>query len=135
VIHDAARNVVWVSARESHAVLAYDAAELVDRPGRSLLATVPVGPAPVDMTLTADGRTLVVADSHRFSSGATRGSLSLVDVRMALAGREGLVATLRVGRFPRALAVTPDASDLLVANFASRSIQSIPTSALDLPGD
>jgi hypothetical protein len=135
VIHDAARDVVWVSARESHAVLAYDAAELVDRPSRSLLATVPVGPAPVDMTLTADGRSLVVADSHRFSGGATRGSLSLVDVGTALAGRDRPVAALRVGRFPRALAVTPDASELLVANFASGSIQSIPTSALDPPDD
>jgi hypothetical protein len=126
VIHDAARDVVWVSARESDAVLAYDAAELVERPSRSLLATVPVGPAPVDMALTADGRSLVVADSHRFSGGATRGSLSLVDVRAALAGRDGSVAAVRLGRFPRALAVTPDASQLLVANFGSRSIQSIP---------
>jgi len=135
VIHDAAPDVVWVTARESHAVLAYDAAELVERPDRSLLAKIPVGRAPVDMALTADGRWLAVADSHRFSRAAARGSLSLVDVRTALAGRDGAVTALRVGRFPRALALTPDASHLLVANFASRSIQSIPTSAPHRPGD
>jgi hypothetical protein len=40
------------------------------------------------------------------------------------------VAVLRAGRFPRALALTPGGSQLLVANFASRSIQAIPGSAL-----
>jgi DNA-binding beta-propeller fold protein YncE len=132
-IHDAARDVVWVSARESHAVLAYDASGLADRPSRALLATIPVGRAPVDMTLTDDGRSLVVADSHRFSGSATGGSLSLVDVPSALAGGDGSVSALSTGRFPRALAVTPDGAQLLVANFASRSIQSIPTSTLHAP--
>ena len=124
VVHDAARDVVWVSARESDAVLAFDATALEDRPRAALLATVPVGPAPVDLALT--GGQLVVADSDRFAGGAGRGSLSVVDVRAALAGGDGAGAAWRVGRFPRALALTPDGSRLLLASFGSRSIQAIP---------
>jgi DNA-binding beta-propeller fold protein YncE len=123
VLHDAARDLVWVSARESHAVLAYDVA--APREPR-LTAVAPVGRAPIDLALA--GRSLVVANSHRF--GGTRGSLSVVDVRTALAGRTGSAATLEVGRFPRALAILPGAARVLVANYGSRSIQTLPMSAL-----
>ena len=137
VVRDAARDVLWVSARESDAVVAFDASALVARPDEALLATVPVGPAPVDLALAPGGGSLVVANSDRF--GASTGSLAVVDVRAALAQRGGTVGALRVGRFPRALAFARD-GQLLVANFASRSIQAIPPAALggasasDYPG-
>jgi hypothetical protein len=122
VLHDAARDLVWVSARESHAVLAYDvAAPSAPR----LAAVVRVGRSPVDLALA--GRSLVVANSHRFGTG---GSLSVIDVVAALAGRAGSVTGLDVARFPRALALLPGAARLLVASHGSRSIEMLPIAAL-----
>jgi hypothetical protein len=118
VLHDTARDLVWVSARESHAVLAYDvAAPSAPR----LAAVIRVGRSPVDLALA--GRSLVVANSHRFSAG---GTLSVIDVAAALAGRAGSVTGLDVGRFPRALALLPRATRLLVASHGSRSIEMVP---------
>ena len=132
VLHDAARDIVWVSARESHAVLAFAAGDLVRRPASALRAVVPVGPAPVDMALVARGRALAVASSDRFRDGgvAARARLDLVDVRAALSRADAPVAAARVGRFPRAVATTPGDAALLVANYGSRSVQAIPGTAL-----
>ena len=133
VLHDAARDVVWVSARESHAVLAFAAPDLVRRPERSLRAVVPLGPSPVDMALVAGGRALAVASSDRFGRGG-RARLDLVDVRTALSGPRAPVAAMRVGRFPRALATTPG-DGLHVASYGSRSVQVIPRAALEAAAD
>ena len=127
VLHDPARDIVWVSARESHAVLAFAAGDLVRRPARALRAVVPVGPAPVDMALAAGGRALAVASSDRFGGG--RGArLDLLDVRDALSGGDApaTATAARVGRFPRAVATAPGGAALLVANFGSRTVQEIP---------
>jgi hypothetical protein len=125
VLYDPARHLVWVSARESHAVLAF----AVAASGRlTRLATVPVGPSPVDLALVDGGRSLVVADSRRFAT--RRGSLSVVDVRAALAGRPGETARLQTGRFPRALARSRGGAELLVANYGSRTVETIPAAAL-----
>ncbi len=124
---DAARDVLWVSARESDAVIAFDASALTERPDEALLAAVPVGPAPVDVAIAPAGDQLVVALSDRF--GARAGRIALLDIRAAPARRDVPVTALPVGRFPRALAFAPD-GQLLVANFASRSIQAIPPTTL-----
>jgi DNA-binding beta-propeller fold protein YncE len=123
VLHDPERGVVWVSARESDAVLAFDA-ERPDRP----LATVPTGPAPIDLALVDGGRSLVVAASDRFSADARRGRLQAVDAAAALAGRAAFGTGVQVGRFPRALAVMPGGTTLLVANYASRTVELLPAS-------
>ena len=130
VLHDAARDVVWVSARESHAVLAFAAADLVQRPERSLRAVVPVGPSPGDLALVAGGRALAVASSDRFGRRGRRARLDLVDVRATLSGPGAPVSAIRVGRFPRAVAAAPD-EDLLVASYGSRSVRAIPRAALE----
>jgi DNA-binding beta-propeller fold protein YncE len=130
VLYDDMRGLVWVSARESHAVLAFDAADLVDRDPDALRAAIAVAPAPVGLALVDENRSLVVAGSNRFSSRPARGRLAVLDVSAALRGDGGLIATPRVGRFPRELAVTHDGRDLLVANFASRSVQSVAVSSL-----
>jgi hypothetical protein len=130
VLHDAARGVVWVSARESHAVLAFAAADLVRRPERALRAVVALGPSPVDMALVAGGRALAVASSDRFGRRGGHARLDLVDARTTPSRPGAPVAAMRVGRFPRAVATTPD-GDLLVANHGSRSVQAIPRAALE----
>ena len=130
VLHDPARDVVWVSARESHAVLAFAAADLVRRPERALRAVVGLGPSPVDMALVAGGRALAVASSDRFGRRGGHARLDLVDARTTPSRPGAPVAAMRVGRFPRAVATTPD-GDLLVANDGSRSVQAIPRAALE----
>ena len=111
-------------------MLAFAAADLVRRPERSLRAVVPLGPSPVDMALVAGGRALAVASPDRFGRRGRRAGLDLVDVRATLSGPGAPVAALRAGRFPRAVATTPD-EDVLVANYGSRSVQAIPRAALE----
>jgi DNA-binding beta-propeller fold protein YncE len=117
---------VWVTARETNALLAFDAAKLATDPRHALLRTIPVGTAPVGLVF-AGGR-IVTADSDRFNvPGATTG-LSVVDVQAALAGRSAVLGTIATGRFPREFALA--GSTLLVSDFTSDQVQAINTATL-----
>ena len=87
VITSADGAVVWVTARESDALLAFSAARLLSDPARARLADVQVGEAPVGLTLVDGGRRLVAADSDRFSLRGAQANLAVVSVAAALAHR------------------------------------------------
>ena len=117
--------VVWVAARESNAVMAFSAGALVSDPEHALLATVPVGQAPVGLAVLAAGEHIVVADSNRFLVAGSRSDLSIIDAKAALRGDPAILGTIPTGDFPRGLSVAADGRTLLVANFNSKTIQSI----------
>ncbi len=120
VVEDAARGRVWVSARESHAVLAYDLDALVDDPDDALRAVMPVPPSPVGLAVANTCGTLLVAGSNRFAPAGRGGWLSTVD--RSPGGYD--VASVRAGRFPRELSLADDGRVYLTA-FASAAVHAL----------
>jgi DNA-binding beta-propeller fold protein YncE len=77
---------VWVTARESNALLAFSAARCTD-PGRALIARVQVGQRPIGLTALHGGDRILVAKSDMHPRKGTIASLGVVDAPAALAGR------------------------------------------------
>ena len=129
--------VVWVTARESNALLAFDASKLISDPSAALLASVQVGTSPVGLRFAgANERRILTANSNRFASSdpslygnATTG-LSVVDVDAALRGEQANLGQIPTGLFPRELALSPDGKTILVSDNGSLMIQVIDVSTL-----
>jgi DNA-binding beta-propeller fold protein YncE len=126
---------LWVTARGSNALLAFDAANLLSTSCNPLLATTAVGLAPVGLALVNGGAGVVVANSNRFATGPRQNqTVTLVDARPLAAGNAvaagnalALLGQIRVGAFPREIAA--DAQAFFVSNYKSNSISGV---ALDL---
>lgn len=131
MITSADGKVVWVTARESNALLAFSAARLRADPAHSLIASVPVGEAPVGLALVRNGTRVVVADSNRLDASVASAGLAIVDAGAALAGKPALLGYLRAAGFPRQMALEPGGRTLLVTNFNSRQLESVDVA--DLP--
>jgi hypothetical protein len=131
VITSADGSVLWVTARASDRLLGFSAARLRSDPAHSLIARVPVGEAPVGLALVRNGTRIVVADSNRFNARGASSSLAVVDVAVALAGKQALLGYLRAGGFPRQMALEPGGRTLLVTNFNSSQLESV--TVADLP--
>jgi len=130
--------VLYVTAREDNALLAFDEPDLLKDPQHALIGTVPVGTAPVGVAVTEDGKTLVVADSSRFGGSGGSG-LTVIDASKVPQGSSAVRGTVSVrGFFPRELHTTADGGTLLLTVFGSAQIELIPvarlaTAAADLP--
>jgi DNA-binding beta-propeller fold protein YncE len=70
---------VWVTARESNALLAFSAARLHTDPGRALIARVQVGQRPIGLTALHGGDRILVANSDMHPRKGTMASLGVVD--------------------------------------------------------
>jgi len=130
VIASADGSVVWVTARESDHLLGFSATRLLTDPAHSLVASVEVGEAPVGLALADHGTRIVVADSNRFQASGASSSLAVVNVPAALAGRPALIGYLPAGGFPREMALEPDGTTLLVANFMSQQLEAVGVAGL-----
>jgi len=113
---------LYVTARASDALLIFDPATLVSDPMHALLATVPVGNAPVGLAVLDQGRRIVVADSSRFG-GAGGQELTVIDASRVNQGSLAVDGTVAVGHFPRELQATDDGKTLLVTDFDSDQIE------------
>ncbi len=113
---------VWVTARGSNSLLAFDEAGLVAGRRDALRSVVRVGAAPVGVAVAGGGAQVVVANSDRYGDADAPQSLSVVE---AGAGRGGprLLGTVAAGVFPREVAVAPDGVTVLVGNFRSQTVQ------------
>ena len=120
----------YVTARNSNALLVFDRDKLLSDPGRSLLATVPVGTSPVGVAVVDSGRAIIVTNSNRF--GGTRAedkpSLSVIDAAKVGDGASAVIGSIPSGDFPREMRLTADGKTLVLTNFASHTIELI-----DLP--
>jgi DNA-binding beta-propeller fold protein YncE len=110
--------VAWVTARGENQLEAFSTALLLSDPANALLASTPVGTAPVGLQPFADGKLIAVANSNRFSGGMP-GSVSIVVTRQALANEPATLRTFGVGVFPREWALSPDGRKLLLTEFGS----------------
>ena len=129
--------VVWVTARESNALLAFDAPKLISNGSAALLASVQVGTSPVGLTFAGPHeRQILTANSNRFASldpsrfGNATSGLSVVDVDAALQGEEANLGQIPSGMFPREVAVSPDGRTILVSVYGSLMVQAIDVSTL-----
>ena len=130
---------VWVTARESNAVLAFSASKLTStNHSAALLASVQVGTSPVGLSFAgSNDRRILTANSNRFASpdplslysNATTG-LSVVDVDAALHGEKANLGQIPSGLFPREMAVSPDGKTVLVSDYGSSMIQAVDVSTL-----
>lgn len=125
VVTSRSGSVVWVTARESDALLAFSAARLRSDPKQSRLAAVRVGEAPVGLALVGSGQRIVVADSNRFDVPGAKASLAAVSVSGALHHRTAVLGYLPAGQFPRQMALDPSGATLLVGNFLSQQLESV----------
>ena len=129
--------IVWVTARASNALLAFDASKLISNKSTALLASVPVGTSPVGLRFAgANDSRILTANSNRFAGedpslygNATTG-LSVVDVHAALRGEKANLGQISTGLFPRELAVSPDGKTILVSDHDSLMVQAIDVSTL-----
>ena len=121
---------VWVTARESNHLLAFDSAKLVSNPGEALLASVQVGTSPVGLTFARNESRILTADSKRFNYTNTTTGLSVVDVNAALAGKDAVLGRVPTGLFPREFAVSADGSVILVGDYGSKEVQAVDVATL-----
>jgi DNA-binding beta-propeller fold protein YncE len=129
VITSSDGSVVWVTARESDALLGFSAAKLRSGQGHALIARVDVGVGPIGLAFAADGKRIVVANSDLKSIPGAVPSLSVVSTSSALAGKPALLGLIKSGVLPRQL--TTEGKALLVTDYGSGQLQAI--NLADLP--
>ena len=112
---------VYVTARNSNAVLAFDTSRLISDPEHARLATVPVGAAPVPVAVIDGDRKVVAGNSNRIAGATEPQTLTVLDAGRMQEGVAATLGTIPVGAFPREMAVSADGRTLFVTNFGSRS--------------
>lgn len=122
---------LYVTARGSNALLAFDTARLLSDPRHSLMATVPVGTAPVGLVVVQQGRRIVVADSSRFG-GRGGEELTVIDASKIGEGRAAVIGAISVGKFPRELHRLPGRQVLLLTDTNSARVELIPIACFGL---
>jgi len=123
-------SVVWVTARQSNALLGFSAENLRKDPSHALIAKVAVGANPIGLALIDDGQQIVVGDSDKNHLRDAAANLAIVSTAKALAGQPALVGVIRSGRLPRELVLEPDGKTLLVTNENSRQLQIVDVAKL-----
>ena len=106
--------IVWVTARQSDALLAFSAPELRTDPEHALIAKVMVGETPLGETLVDHGARILVADSNLNHLAGESPNVAVVSTAKALSGQPALLGYLPVGRVPRQFAVEPGGRVVLV---------------------
>ena len=123
--------VLWVTARQSDALLAFSTPLLRSDPRHALIAKVMVGEVPLGAELVDGGRLIVVADSNLNGLKSASANLAVVDTAKALAGQPALLGYIPTGLLPRQFALEPASGTLLVTDQRSHRLQALKTA--DLP--
>jgi DNA-binding beta-propeller fold protein YncE len=121
---------LWVTARESDALLGFSAADLLSDPSRALQAVVGVGSEPVGLLLVDDGRLALVSNSNRGLVPGTATdvpqTVSVINTAAALAHRSALVGAVPAGLFPRDLTFDHATGQVLLSNYNSGTVEVFP---------
>jgi serine/threonine protein kinase/DNA-binding beta-propeller fold protein YncE len=121
---------VWVTDRESNALVAFSAAKLLTKPEHSLIARVNVGQNPIGETFIRGGTQIMVADAN-LSNYPGDYTLTLVSTQGVLQGGSGGVLGVMPssGQKPREFGLEPGGT-LLVSDTGSGQLQVIDTGSL-----
>jgi DNA-binding beta-propeller fold protein YncE len=121
---------VWVTDRESNALVAFSAAKLLTNPAHSLIARVNVGQSPIGEVFIRGGTQIMVADANlNHYPGAD--TLTLVSTQGALQGSHGAVLGVlpSSGQMTREFGLEPGGT-LLASDSGSGKVQVIDTGSL-----
>lgn len=117
---------VYVTARNSNALLAFDTAALRTDIDHAQVGKVPVGAAPVGVAVSGDGKFVFVTNSNRFASNQTaRQTLTVIDAANVAAGQAAVLGSVPAGIFPREFGQSLDGQTLFVANYNSNEVEVI----------
>ena len=122
---------IWVSDRDSNALVAFSAAKLLTKPAASLIARVTLGQNPIGLAFVQGGKEIMVADANLHSlAGAD--SLALISTQKALQGQDrgALLGYIPACRTPRELAVERGGNTLLSTDNNSGQLQVIEVGSL-----
>jgi len=130
VIVSADGSVVWVTDRDSNALVAFSAAKLLTKPSQSLIARVSVGQNPIGLAFVKDGSEIVVADADSIKRPG-EGNLALISTQRALQtpSRGALLGYIPAGT-PRELTVEPGGHTLLATDNNSGQVQAVDVGSL-----
>jgi DNA-binding beta-propeller fold protein YncE len=111
---------IWVAARGSNKVLAFDVWKLLFSPNDALVGHADSGgTAPVGLALFNNDQFLAVANSNRFTDG-THGTTNVAILDVGNLSGVAVKATIdseNIYSFPRGVTLGPDGTTLYVANF------------------
>lgn len=122
----------YVTARNDNALLVFDTAQLRRHPHHALIATVPVGAAPVGVAVINGGKRVVVTNSNQFVRPHHPQSLTVADAARVSQCAAAVLGTIPTGAFPRDLHLTPGGHTLLLTNTNSNTLQLIDLSRVKL---
>ena len=132
VIASADGQTIWVTSRDSDALLGFSAARLVSDPAHALEAQVDVGTAPIGETFAnVNGHVrILVADSNLNSVSGAVANVAVVDPARALRRVPSLLGYVSTGKIPRQFTIQPGGKTALVTNTGSGQLQAIELSTL-----
>jgi DNA-binding beta-propeller fold protein YncE len=122
--------IIWVTARQSDALLAFSAARLRTDPKHALVARVMVGETPLGETLVAGGSRIIVADANLHRLAGVPSNLAVISTASALNGRPALLGYIPVGAIPRQFAVEPGGKTILVTVQGAHELYAIDVGGL-----
>jgi DNA-binding beta-propeller fold protein YncE len=117
--------VVWVTARESDALLGFSATKLRTAPGHALIAKVMVGEFPLGEALIDHGTRIIIADSNANGVKGAPYNIAVVSTADALSGKPALLGYVPTGAVPRQFAVVPGGAIVLVTIENAHAIEAI----------
>ncbi len=126
-------STAWVTARGDNKVLAFNTIQLLSNPKEALIGSTTVGQAPIGLGIAQTGSMLFVANSNRFAQPDAPQTLSVLSVHKLIEGLPAVIATIKVGAFPREVTVESDDQTVLLTNFASNSLTIINATKLPKP--
>lgn len=89
--------VIWVTARESDALLGFSATKLRTAPGHALIAKVMVGEFPLGEALIDHGTRIIIADSNANGVKGAPYNIAVVSTADALSGKPALLGYVPTG--------------------------------------
>ena len=127
VIASADGQTIWVTSRDSDALLGFSAAKMVSDPAHALEAQVDVGTAPIGETFASTGghARILVADSNLNSVSGAVANVAVVDPARALRRVPSLLGYVSTGKIPRQFTIQPGGKTALVTNTGSGQLQAI----------
>ena len=131
VIVSADGQYVWVTDRDSNALVAFSAARLLAKSAQPLVAKVTVGRKPIGLSFVNGGSEIMVADAN--SDGPPGAdNLVLVSTQLALQHNNSgaLSGFIPTGQQPRDLALEPDGKTLLSTDTKSGQLLAIDVRSL-----
>jgi DNA-binding beta-propeller fold protein YncE len=123
---------LFVTARNSNAVVVFDAAKLPSDGSHARIALLPVGQSPTPMAVVDGGTKLLVGNSNRYATPNPPGTLTVLDTAKLQQGAGAVLGIVHTGVFPREMSVSPAGNTVFLTNWGSDFLQVIDLKNLQL---